>query len=266
MIRKLFKAIVNYIAPLPTQWLPRYYSVLRLIYNKNRSLILDASCGTGDTTIGLKKRGARVIGVNISKEEIMLAGKKAEKEEIKTDFVVADLVNAPFRNKAFDQIISLDTLEHIQDDDAVLQEFARMLKSSGNLILSVPYGATNCAELFREQRILRKSIPRFLYTNASFRGKSWLEATKEDAMNEMGHLRDYSIDKLKKKTGHFFEITHYEYGLKKFGSLATDVTYGIKGFSFLKPFAFFIATRLDRYFQRNTKGYLLVVEMRRKDW
>lgn len=225
---------------------------------------MDASCGTGDITIELNKEGAEIVGVNISKHEIMLARGKQKKEGLQIDFVIGDLTKAPFKDEAFNEIISLDTLEHIADDQGVLQEFARILKPSGKLILSVPYGATNSAKLFREQRILRKLIPRFLYANASFKGKSWLEATREDTMNAMGHLRDYSIDELKKKTTPFLEVTHHEYALRKFSSLATDITYGIKGFSVLKPFIFFIAVRLERYFQRKARGYLLIVEMVKK--
>ena len=262
MDKKWLKWMYEKIRPSITQWLPRYYTALRLI-KIGESFILDASCGTGDTTIELKKKGVKVIGINISKEEIMLAREKADKGGAKIDFVIGDLTNAPFKDKTFDQIISLDTLEHIKDDDIVFREFARMLKPSGKLILSVPYGATNSAELFREQRILRKLIPRMLYSNASFNGKPWLQSTEEDAMKEMGHFRNYSVGKLKKKTTSFFEITHYEYALKKFASLATDITYGVKGFSLLKPFIFFIAVRLDRYFQKNKKGYLLVCEFQR---
>ena len=262
MNKKWLKKIYEKIVPSITQWLPRYYTALRLI-EREECLVLDASCGTGDMTIELKKKGIKVIGVNISKEEIMLARKKADEEGVKIDFVIGDLTNAPFKDKIFSQIISLDTLEHIYDDDSVFQEFARMLKRSGKLILSVPYGATNSAKLFWEQRILRKLIPHFLYSNTSFRGKSWLEATEEDTMKEMGHFRNYSIGKLKKKTSPFFKITHYEYALKKFSSIATDITYGIKGFSLLKPFIFFIAVRLDHYFQKNKKGYLLVCKLQK---
>lgn len=202
-----------------------------------------------------------MIGINISKEEIMIAREKAELEGVKIDFVIGDLTNTPFKDKTFSQIISLDTLEHIEDDDSVFQEFGRMLKGLGKLILSVPYGATNSAELFQEQRILRKLIPRFLYSNASFSGKSWLEATKEDAMIEMGHLREYSIDSLREKTDSFLKIPHHEYALKKFASLATDITYGIKGYSLLKPFIFFIAVRLDCYFQKNKKGVFVSMSL-----
>lgn len=262
MNKKWLKKIYEKIVPSTTQWLPRYYTALRLI-EREEGLVLDASCGTGDMTIELKKKGIKVIGVNISKEEILLARKKAEEEGLKIDFVIGNLTNVPFKDKTFSQIISLDTLEHIEDDDSAFQEFARMLKRSGKLILSVPYGATNSAELFREQRVLRKLIPRFLYSDMSFRGKSWLEATEEDVMREMGHFRNYSVSKLKKKTPPFFKITHHEYALKKFSSIATDIIYGIKGFSLLKPFIFFIAVRLDHYFQKNKKGYLLVCKLQK---
>ncbi len=82
-------------------------------------------------------------------------------------------------------------------------------------------------------------------------------------MKEMGHFRNYSVSKLKKKTPPFFKITHYEYALKKFSSIATDITYGIKGFSLLKPFIFFIVARLNRYFHKNRKGYFLVCKFQK---
>ncbi len=118
MNKKWLKKIYEKIVPSTTQWLPRYYTVLRLI-EQDEGLVLDGSCGTGDITIELKKRGTKVIGINISKEEIMLARKKAEEEGVKIDFVIGDLTNAPFKDKIFSQIISLDTLEHIYDDDSV---------------------------------------------------------------------------------------------------------------------------------------------------
>ena len=261
MNRNLFRRIYNQIVPSTTQWLPRYYTVLKLI--DKEGLILDASCGTGEITIGLKKKDVKVIGINISKKEIMVARGEAKKEGIKIDFIIGDLTSAPFKDNTFTQIISLDTLEHIKDDNKVFQEFARQLKVSGRLIISVPWGATNSAELFQEQKNLRRLIPRFLYTDTSFNSRSWLEASEKDTMKEMKHFRNYSVDKLKRKITSFFKIAHYEYALKKFSSLATDITYGIKVCHFLKPFIFFIAVRLDRYFQKNRKGYLLICEFQK---
>ena len=261
MNKKLLRKIYDQIVPSTIQWLPRYYTVLRLI--KKEGLVLDASCGTGDITIALKKKSVKVIGINISEEEIMVAREKAEKKGTRINFIVGDLTNIPFKDNIFAQIVSLDTLEHIRDDDRIFQEFARLLKVLGKLIISVPRGATNSAELFQEQKNLRKLIPPFLYTDTSFNGKSWLEASEKDTMKKMGHLRNYSVDKLRRKTVSFFKIAHYEYALKKFSSLATDITYGIKGLSLVKSFVFFIAVRLDRYFQKNNKGYLLVCEFQK---
>lgn len=118
MNKKWLKKIYEKIVPSITQWLSRYYTALRLI-EREEGLVLDASCGRGDITIKLKKKGEKVIGINISKEEIILARKKAEEEGVKIDFVIGDLTNAPFKDKTFSQIISLDTLEHIKDDESV---------------------------------------------------------------------------------------------------------------------------------------------------
>ena len=57
-----------------------------------------------------------------------------------------------------------------------------------------------------------------------------------------------------------FRIARYEYFLKRFSTLATDITYGIKGFWNLRFIFFYIAVRLDCSFQKHRKGHWLVVE------
>jgi len=96
---------------------------------KKEGLILDAWCDTGEITIGLKKKGAEVTGINISEEEIMVEREKAEKKGTKIDFIIRDLTNVPLKDNTFTQIISLDTLEHIEDDDKTFQKFARLLRN-----------------------------------------------------------------------------------------------------------------------------------------
>jgi len=52
---------------------------------------------------------------------------------------VADLHHLPFKQERLDTIFCSQVLEHTQDPYAVLKEFYRILKSDGNLILSVPH-------------------------------------------------------------------------------------------------------------------------------
>ena len=56
-----------------------------------------------------------------------------------------DALSAGFRDKAFDQVISISTIEHIALDDKsgdakVMQEIFRLLKKGGSAIITVPYG------------------------------------------------------------------------------------------------------------------------------
>jgi len=63
-MNKKLRMIYTQIVSPNTQWLPRYYAALKLI-EREGDLVLDASCGTGDITIELRKRGTKVTGINI---------------------------------------------------------------------------------------------------------------------------------------------------------------------------------------------------------
>jgi len=52
--------------------------------------------------------------------------------------VCADATHLPFRKQAFDSVVSLETLEHIRDQRAFLDNVKDSLKKSGKLILSTP--------------------------------------------------------------------------------------------------------------------------------
>lgn len=54
---------------------------------------------------------------------------------------VMDARSIGFRDGAFDQVISISTIEHVVDGDAkVMQEIWRILKKGGTAIITVPYG------------------------------------------------------------------------------------------------------------------------------
>jgi SAM-dependent methyltransferase len=53
--------------------------------------------------------------------------------------VVADLASLPFREGVFDAVLCTQTLEHMAQPAAVLQDTAAVLKPGGRLYLSVPF-------------------------------------------------------------------------------------------------------------------------------
>jgi SAM-dependent methyltransferase len=53
-------------------------------------------------------------------------------------FVGGDVKSLPFANGAFDMVLALDVLEHLDDDSAGLREVARVTKPGGLLLVTVP--------------------------------------------------------------------------------------------------------------------------------
>jgi len=53
--------------------------------------------------------------------------------------VFADGAALPFADASFDTVLLLEVLEHVADARAVLAEIARVLKTGGVLLLSVPF-------------------------------------------------------------------------------------------------------------------------------
>lgn len=96
--------------------------------------ILDAGCGTGGMTKKLEEFG-RVTGVDISQLALDYARKKGLKDLLK-----ASVCDLPFPDKSFDVIVTLDVLYHkkVEDDMKALQEFYRVLKPKGIILLRVP--------------------------------------------------------------------------------------------------------------------------------
>jgi SAM-dependent methyltransferase len=45
-----------------------------------------------------------------------------------------------FAGATFDQVISISTIEHIDNDMKAMQEISRLLKKGGSAIITVPYG------------------------------------------------------------------------------------------------------------------------------
>lgn len=52
--------------------------------------VIDVGCGTGENALMLAARGLEVVGVDISREAIERAARKAEERRVRADFIVAD--------------------------------------------------------------------------------------------------------------------------------------------------------------------------------
>lgn len=98
--------------------------------------VLDAACGEGYGSHLLAAKALKVTGIDISATAIAHA--RAKYTAANLGFVEADCSNTPFDDQSFDCIVSFETLEHLQDHQALLREFRRVLKPGGFLVISSP--------------------------------------------------------------------------------------------------------------------------------
>lgn len=102
--------------------------------------ILDAGCGPGVFTIELAKRHpeAEVVGIDIDEKAVKRATSIARKAGISNcRFELRDVTDLGF-GEEFDLVVSVDNLEHIEEDVAALRNLRDALKPGGTLVVHVP--------------------------------------------------------------------------------------------------------------------------------
>jgi ubiquinone/menaquinone biosynthesis C-methylase UbiE len=100
--------------------------------------VLDCACGTGYGVRVLREIGgaARVVGVDIDDEAIEYACQKHLIDS--TAFVCSSGDSLPLSDNSIDIITSFETIEHVPDDIPLVEEFYRVLRNDGILIISTP--------------------------------------------------------------------------------------------------------------------------------
>jgi SAM-dependent methyltransferase len=93
---------------------------------------LDAACGTGRMAALLAPRGHRVVGVDSSPD--MLARARARVPE--GDFRPGTLQQLPVADDSVDLVVCSLALTHVRDLGPVMEQFARVLRPGGHLVIS----------------------------------------------------------------------------------------------------------------------------------
>lgn len=103
-------------------------------------LSIDMGCGTGVFTFYLAEKGGRVIGVDGAPDMIEFCeAQRVERGLDNVRFIEGRLPAVEeARLAGADLIISSSVVEYVEDLDAVLRLFSRLLKPGGTLILSMP--------------------------------------------------------------------------------------------------------------------------------
>jgi len=92
---------------------------------EERSLALDAGCGTGLFFSHMTTKAGALVGVDISKKSLLVARKRA-KTHGNVDLVLADADNMPFKERAFNHVFAFTVVQNMPFPAETLKELKRV--------------------------------------------------------------------------------------------------------------------------------------------
>ena len=105
--------------------------------------VLDAGCGAGRHLCeSFRTPGIDVAGVDLKWDDLCKARGfltlMAREQPGRWSVAKADLTKLPFADGYFDVVICSEVLEHIEDNRTAVSELVRVLRSGGDLVVTVP--------------------------------------------------------------------------------------------------------------------------------
>lgn len=107
--------------------------LVRLAAPAPGSLALDLASGTGDIAFLLHERGARTIGLDVTRRMIELA-KAKRSQALSPAFLVGDMMALPFPSGSFDVVTAGYGLRNVPDLTAAIDEIYRVLRHGGQAL------------------------------------------------------------------------------------------------------------------------------------
>ncbi len=146
VLRILFYKILDLMF-LRSWYVRRELKNLRKVFGEKEISIYDAGTGYGQYSFFMSERllPNKIYAVDIKDEWINSCKKIFKKRNLNNvSFGVEDLTKINHENK-FDLILSVDVMEHIEDDRQVFRNFYRALKPGGFLMINTPsiYGGSD---------------------------------------------------------------------------------------------------------------------------
>lgn len=194
--------------------LHRYEEAAKLIHVPNAKII-DIACGSGFGSHYLAQLGYRVIGGDLSQDTVLDCARKYKTDNL--EFKQIDGTQMPFENEFFDVVISFETIEHTTEFQKMLNEFKRVVKKDGIIIISTPNFLINSPggviiNKYHTQEWIYEDLLKLLKSSFS-------------EVNLMGqeYVRYKNQTSFTFKVGKFFEETLYKRGFRKLPLYLQDV-------------------------------------------
>ena len=139
------------------QWLKE-----NLIPPKENSNLLDIGCGNGWAIFLAAQKGYKSTGFSWSEEDLKKVKERSELLNLSVNLVVHDArrLDKFKAEKKFDVIINLENIEHIIDDQKLINDISNLLEKNGLLYLTTP-------NLFYSMFVKESSIKRLKVEDGS---------------------------------------------------------------------------------------------------
>lgn len=116
---------------------------IRLQYIKKKAnglykkKILDIGCGGGILSESMASNGAKVTGLDVSKNLLKVAISHAYKKNIKIKYLLQTAEDHSKKfNSYYDIITCMETLEHVSNPELIINACSKMLKHNGKIFIS----------------------------------------------------------------------------------------------------------------------------------
>jgi SAM-dependent methyltransferase len=140
-------------------WVKRGRKLVDLFLEMEKGAVLDIPSGKGQEAAHLLRLGYRVVAAD-------LFPSRAENPNF--PWVTADAnASFPFRDAAFDYVLSREGIEHFENQAGFLRECGRVLKPGGKLVLTTPnvmHLGSRLSHFLIGQRTLRRGLANEIQT------------------------------------------------------------------------------------------------------
>ncbi|MGH7846590.1 MAG: class I SAM-dependent methyltransferase [Candidatus Binatia bacterium] len=109
-------------------------SLRQQILQQASGKVLEVAVGTGKN-LPYYSKGCRIIGVDISRQMLAIAQRRASRLQLNPTFLVADAAALPFSDNNFDTVLSSLSMCTFPNPVAALREMARVCRIDGKVLL-----------------------------------------------------------------------------------------------------------------------------------
>ena len=118
---------------------------------------LDVACGTGNTALAARARGAEVTGLDLTLELLAVAREREAAEGLSgVEWREGDAENMPFEDASFDVVVSSCGLMFAPDQQRVADEVARVTKPGGRIAIQAWTRASGVGRMFE---VVSRHVP-----------------------------------------------------------------------------------------------------------